>query len=67
MTSHFEDVIALLKQMNDKMDVCDSEIQALNKRVFKVESEPSSVCPKAKILVFPRFYITSDHYHEPIS
>ncbi|MFV8828501.1 hypothetical protein [Alkalihalobacterium sp. APHAB7] len=34
-----EDVIALLKQMNHKMDVRDSEIQALNKRVFKVESE----------------------------
>ncbi|MDE5413294.1 hypothetical protein [Alkalihalobacterium chitinilyticum] len=34
-----EDVIALLKQMNDKMDVRDSEIQVLNKRVFKVESE----------------------------
>ncbi|WP_216827471.1 hypothetical protein [Alkalihalobacterium elongatum] len=34
-----EDVVALLKQMNHKMDVRDSEIQALNKRVFKVESE----------------------------
>lgn len=33
-----EDIIGMLKQINNKIDERDSEIQALNKRVFKVES-----------------------------
>lgn len=34
-----KDVTAILEQINTKMEVRDSELQALNKRVFKVESE----------------------------
>lgn len=33
-----ENVTALLKQINNKLDEHDAEIQALNKRVFKVEA-----------------------------
>jgi len=32
-----EDIIALLKTINRKLDERDYELQALNKRVFKVE------------------------------
>jgi hypothetical protein len=33
------DVLAMLKQINGKLDGRDDEIQVLNKRVFKVETE----------------------------
>lgn len=33
------DVVALLQQINKKLDEPDYDLQALNKRVFKVESE----------------------------
>jgi predicted nucleic acid-binding Zn-ribbon protein len=32
------DILALLKNINDKLEDRDSEVQALNKRVFKTES-----------------------------
>ncbi|KIY22566.1 hypothetical protein [Mesobacillus subterraneus] len=34
-----EDITALLKQINGKLEDKDYDVQALNKRVFKVESE----------------------------
>jgi len=33
------DIMAMLKQINGKLDDRDNDMQALNKRVFKVESE----------------------------
>lgn len=33
------DIMSILKQMNDKLDEREAEIQVLNKRVFKVETE----------------------------
>lgn len=33
------DILAMLKQINGKLDERDNEIQVLNKRLFKTESE----------------------------
>ncbi|TCS80394.1 hypothetical protein [Tepidibacillus fermentans] len=37
--SHQEDVHAMLQTINNKLDQRDAEIQVLNKRIFKLESE----------------------------
>ncbi|WP_339063621.1 hypothetical protein [Tepidibacillus marianensis] len=37
--SHPEDIHAMLQTINNKLDQRDSDVQVLNKRIFKVESD----------------------------